>query len=100
MPSSSPEATGALSDLESLERVNAGADQDPLVRVPSLRSNVVWTLIGSLTYALCQWVMLSVLAKWGSPALVGEFALGLAVTAPVFMLTNLQLRAIQATDAR
>ena len=41
-----------------------------------------------------------VLAKLGSPEWVGQFALGLALTAPVIMLTNLQLRAIQATDAR
>lgn len=44
--------------------------------------------------------MLIVLAKLGTPEGVGQFSLGLAVTAPVVMLTNLQLRAIQATDAR
>jgi O-antigen/teichoic acid export membrane protein len=32
--------------------------------------------------------------------MVGQFALALAVTAPVFMFANLQLRGIQATDAR
>ena len=42
--------------------------------------------------------MLSVLAKLGSPSIVGQFTLGLAVAAPVFMFTNLQLRAVQATD--
>src|SRR5262249_59334027 len=31
---------------------------------------------------------------------VGRFALGLAIAAPVFMLTNLQLRAALVTDAR
>lgn len=44
--------------------------------------------------------MLIVLAKLGSPELVGRFALGFAVTAPIVMLTNLQLRGVQATDAR
>jgi len=44
--------------------------------------------------------MLTVLAKVGNSAIVGQFALGLAITAPVFMFTNLQLRAVQATDAR
>jgi len=42
--------------------------------------------------------MLSVLAKLGSPSIVGQFTLGLAISAPVFMFTNLQLRAVQATD--
>ena len=49
-------------------------------------------------YAACQWGMLVVLAKLGSPEMVGRFALALAVTAPVFMFTSLQLRAVQATD--
>src|SRR5208283_4635069 len=48
----------------------------------------------------CNWGILMVLAKLGSPEWVGQFALGLALTAPVIMLTNLQLRVIQATDAR
>lgn len=32
--------------------------------------------------------------------MVGRFSLGLAIGAPVMMLTNLQLRGVQATDAR
>ncbi len=51
-----------------------------------------------MVYAGCQWGMLSALSKLGSPSIVGEFTLGLAVCAPVFMFTNLQLRAVQATD--
>src|SRR5262249_1920466 len=50
-------------------------------------------------YAGCQWAMIVVLAKLGTPELLGRFSLGLAVTAPVFMFTNLQLRQLQATDA-
>ncbi len=66
----------------------------------SLRANFVWTFAGNLVYAGSQWGILVLLAKVGSPETVGRFALGLAITAPVFMLTNLQLRAIQATDAK
>ncbi len=68
--------------------------------VPTLRSNLSWTLAGNVIYSGCQWGMISALAKFGSAAVVGSFALGLAITAPVFMFTNLQLRAVQATDAR
>ncbi len=79
----------------------AAVDPQVLVRpVPSLRSNFKWTLAGNLVYSLCQWAMLSVLAKAGNAGIVGQFALGLAVAAPVFMFANLQLRAVQATDAR
>ena len=66
--------------------------------IPSLRANFAWTFAGNMIYAGCQWGMLSVLAKLGSPSIVGQFTLGLAVSAPVFMFTNLQLRAVQATD--
>ena len=72
----------------------------PPARALSLRANFSWTFVGNVVYAACQWAMLVVLAKFGSPEIVGQFALGLAVTAPVIMLTNLQLRSIQATDAR
>lgn len=68
--------------------------------VPSLRTNFKWTFSGNLTYAACQWGMLSILAKAASTTIVGEFALGLAIAAPVFMFTSLALRAVQATDAR
>lgn len=66
----------------------------------TLRRNFSWTFVGNVVYAACQWGMLVVLAKLGSPEMVGQFTLGLAVTAPVIMFTNLQLRAVQATDAR
>lgn len=66
----------------------------------SLRANFSWTFVGNVVYAGCQWAMLVVLAKLGTPEMVGQFALGLAISGPVIMLANLQLRAIQATDAR
>ena len=66
----------------------------------SLRRNFSWTFIGNAVYAACQWGMLVVLAKLGSPEMVGQFTLGLAVTAPVIMFTNLHLRSVQATDAK
>ena len=73
--------------------------QKPLERaIPSLRSNFAWTFAGNMVYAGCQWGMLSVLAKLGSASIVGQFTLGLAVSAPIFMFSNLQLRAVQASD--
>lgn len=66
----------------------------------SLRSNFSWTLVGNITYSACQWGMLVSLAKLGTPEVVGIFALALAITAPVIMLANLNLRAVQATDAK
>ena len=65
-----------------------------------LRHNFAWTLAGNIVYAGCQWGMLIVLAKLGSPEMVGRFALALAITAPVMMFSRLNLRNVQATDAR
>jgi O-antigen/teichoic acid export membrane protein len=66
----------------------------------SLRSNFVWILAGNIVYAACQWGAIVALAKLGSSYVVGQFSLGLAIATPVLMLTNLHLRAVQATDAR
>ena len=60
--------------------------------VPSLRANFGWTLAGSVIYGACQWGMLSVLAKLGGTVIVGQFTLALAISAPVFTFTSLQLR--------
>jgi O-antigen/teichoic acid export membrane protein len=59
-----------------------------------------WIFTGNLFHALCQWGVLVALAKLGSAEYLGEFALGLAIATPVFMFTDLNLRAFQATDAR
>jgi O-antigen/teichoic acid export membrane protein len=68
-------------------------------KAPTLRRNLSWTVVGNVFYAATQWAMLIMLAKLGTPQMVGMFALGLAIAAPVLMFTNLQLRAVQATDA-
>lgn len=66
----------------------------------TLRRNFSWSFVGNGIYAASQWGMLIILVKLGSPEMVGQFTLGFAVTAPIVMLTNLQLRSVQSTDAR
>lgn len=66
----------------------------------SLKTNFSWNFIGSLVYSLSQFLILALLAKLGNPAMVGLYSLGLAITAPIINLTNLQLRQIQATDTK
>jgi O-antigen/teichoic acid export membrane protein len=68
------------------------------VKKASLINNFSWALAGNVVYAGCQWGMLMVLAKLGSTEMVGRFALGLAITAPVITFVKFDLRAIQATD--
>jgi O-antigen/teichoic acid export membrane protein len=47
----------------------------------------------------CQWAMLVAVARLGSPETVGQFALGIAFSAPVILFTNLGLRRLQVADA-
>lgn len=65
----------------------------------SLRANIAWAFAGNTVYAACQWAMLMIVVKLSAPESAGAFALAFAITAPVMMLANLQLRALQATDA-
>jgi len=65
----------------------------------TLRRNFSWIFVGNLIYAVCQWGLLVVLAKMGTPHMVGQFTLGVAIAAPIILFSNLQLRTVQATDA-
>jgi len=64
------------------------------------KANFLWMMLANGVYAACQWGMLIVLAKLGSPEIVGQFALATAIISPVIMVTNMQLRGVQATDAK
>jgi len=66
----------------------------------SLKANFSWTFFGNAFYAACKWINVLVLAKLATTDILGRYALGLAVSAPIMMLTDLQLRTVQATDAR
>jgi len=74
--------------------------REPNLGPRSLRSNFSWTLAGNVFYAGTQWGMLVVLAKHATAEMVGQFALGLAIAAPIMLFCNLQLRVVQTTDAR
>ncbi|MBI3548187.1 MAG: oligosaccharide flippase family protein [Elusimicrobia bacterium] len=64
----------------------------------SLRRNFSWTLAGSTIFALCQWGIVVVFAKLTSPEELGRFALGVAITGPAIIFTNLSLSGVLCTD--
>lgn len=66
----------------------------------SLKSNFIWTVVGNVFYAGCQAGMLFIIAKLGTPEMVGRLALALAICAPIIIFSNLKLRNVQATDAK
>lgn len=71
-----------------------------LERSPRLRSDFGWTFAGNAIYAACQYAVLVVLAKRGSPELVGHYSLAVAVATPVITFAMLQLRSLQVSDVR
>jgi O-antigen/teichoic acid export membrane protein len=70
----------------------------PMPSPASLRSNFAWTFAGNAVYAAGQWALLSIVAKLGGGEMLGQYALAIAITAPVGMLSHLNLRAVIATD--
>jgi O-antigen/teichoic acid export membrane protein len=67
---------------------------------PTLRTDFFWTFFGNGIYAACQWAVLVLFAKTGSPELVGRYALAVAVATPVVTFATFQLRSVQVTDIR
>lgn len=76
----------------------ANCDVSESSKLPSLRSRFAWTFAGNALYAASQWLVLSFIAKLGDPEMLGQYALALAVVAPVAMLSHLNLRALVVTD--
>ena len=73
---------------------------NPETQPLSLRTNFSWIFAGNLVYAAGLWATLMLLAKLADAVMLGQFALGLAISTPVFMLANLSLRNVLVTDAR
>src|SRR5436305_2284163 len=64
----------------------------------SLRTDFTWVLAGNIFYSACQWLIVVVLAKLGTPQKLGEYAWGLAISAPIVLFANFQLRSLLASD--
>lgn len=65
---------------------------------PALRSDFAWTFLGNGIYAACQWAIVVVLAKVGTPELVGNYSFAVAVATPIVTFATLQLRSVQVSD--
>lgn len=64
----------------------------------SVRANFAWVTASTLLFQVCQWLMLATLARSTGAATVGLFSYVLAVTTPLILLANLNLRAALSTD--
>lgn len=66
----------------------------------SLKRNFVWAFIGNASYALCGYLLLTILTKTSSVATVGLWGIAQAVTLPVATFFSLNLVAVNITDVR
>jgi O-antigen/teichoic acid export membrane protein len=57
-----------------------------------------WALAGSVAAALGQWVILLMLVREVSASAVGEYVLGIAISAPIALFLSFGLRTVVATD--
>ncbi len=70
-----------------------------ILPLPSLRLNVLWSLLGLLVYNGCQFCLIVVLTRLGDPQVVGTLVMAMAVCVP-FQIIGSQLISILATDVR
>lgn len=70
-------------------------------RLPlALRVNFAWSFAGKMAYAASRAAILMLIAKLGTAEMVGQYALAFAVTTPIFMCADMDLRSVLATDTK
>ncbi|MBA3488160.1 MAG: oligosaccharide flippase family protein, partial [Longispora sp.] len=62
--------------------------------------NVAWSFIGTVVFSVAQWLVILILARLGNSTMVGQYALGFAISTPVVLLASLSLRTVQVTESR
>lgn len=65
----------------------------------SIVSNALWASVGNVVGAGAMWGLVVLLARFQSAEVVGRYSLALAIASPVFLLFNMHLRTLQATDS-
>lgn len=68
-------------------------------KLNNIFSKLSWSLFGNIIYALSQWIIITIIARFGSTSDLGVYSLGLAITAPIVLFFSFQLRTFLATDS-
>ncbi|WP_281939387.1 lipopolysaccharide biosynthesis protein [Micromonospora sp. AKA38] len=61
---------------------------------------VLWAMLGLAVASVAQWAVITLLARFGTPHMVGQYAFGLAVSAPVMLVAGLGLRTVLVTETQ
>jgi O-antigen/teichoic acid export membrane protein len=65
-----------------------------------VRVNIFWSLCSNAVMGISAWAVIAVIARLGTPAMLGQYWLGLAIANPLILLSDLHLRATLGTDTR
>ncbi|OBW58434.1 hypothetical protein A9986_05725 [Solibacillus silvestris] len=65
-----------------------------------IQKKISWSLFGNIIYALSQWGIITILARFGTVEELGIYSLGLAITAPIVIFFSFELRTLLATESK
>ena len=68
------------------------------IRIGSGQQTVLWLIASNIVKAISQWGILVILVKFFSNTDVGYYNLGMALAAPVFSLSGMQLKSILVVE--
>ncbi|MGE0480746.1 MAG: lipopolysaccharide biosynthesis protein [Phycisphaerae bacterium] len=98
-----PAATTAAGDAAGPAHPSPGASDAaaPTRRAGrSLRKNVGFALVGTGVFNACRFGVAVLLAKFATPAILGQYNYSLALVSPVVLFCQMHLRATLVSDAR
>ena len=70
------------------------------MKTPSLKINFAWAFIGNAVNALCNYLLLMILAKTAPVETVGLWGVAQAVTLPIATFFSMKLSTVNITDVR
>lgn len=59
----------------------------------------MWQVLGTAAYSIAQWLLVLTAARLAGPETVGQLALAMAITIPIFAGLGLNLQVVAASDA-
>lgn len=69
-------------------------------KINKIKSKLSWSLFGNIIYALSQWGVVTIIARFGTTEDIGIYSLALAITAPIVLFFNFQLSMVLVTDSK
>jgi O-antigen/teichoic acid export membrane protein/glycosyltransferase involved in cell wall biosynthesis len=75
-------------------------DDSPEPKKNSIFKKFSWLFLGNLLNSLSKALMIIIITRLGTPSLVGQYSLSLAITTPIFSSLSLGLRTVYITDRK